>query len=116
MELFLGDGVVVFHARDAPKNLGEINGFDGDSVGFENFFTVAHGVESRWARADRADAQPAQSLHDATYAEKPFKVAAKDVRLRQFSVESRQRIGDAVLREIVAGRHLAAETVTAVPD
>src|SRR6267378_6226386 len=101
LELLLRDGVVVLHARDTPKNFRKIDGLDGDAVGFKNLFTVAHGIESRGSGADGADAQPSQSLHNATNAEEPFQVTPEDVRLRQFGVECRQRIGDAILREIV---------------
>src|SRR6266568_3798336 len=116
LELFLRDGVVVFHARDTPKNFREINGLDGDAVGFEDLFTVPHGIECRRPRANRADAQPAQAFHNAAYAEEPFKVAAENVRLRLFGMECRQRIRNAILCEIIASRHLAAKTVAAVPD
>src|SRR6266849_100292 len=65
LELLLRECVVVFHARDTPKNFRKIDGLDGDAVGFEDFFAVAHGIESRRPRADRADAQPSQPLHYA---------------------------------------------------
>src|SRR5205807_4141873 len=56
LEFFLRGGVVVFHTRDAPENLGKVNSFDGDSVGFEDLLTVADGVERCGPRADCADA------------------------------------------------------------
>ena len=36
--------------------------------------------------------------------------------LRRFSVQRRQRVGDAVLHQVVAGAHLAAEAVAARGD
>ena len=41
---------------------------------FENFFAVAHGVERGGTRANRADAQIAQSLDDAADAGEPFEI------------------------------------------
>ena len=57
VELRLRGVVAVLHALDAAEDFGEIDGLDGDAVGFENFFAVANGVERRGARADGADAQ-----------------------------------------------------------
>ena len=103
-----------FHACDATKNFREIEGLDGDAAGFENLFAVAHGVERRGPRADSADAQVAQAVHDSADAERTIRGRGGTRLTAELGVQSRQRIGDAVLREIVAGRHFAAKTVAAV--
>ena len=69
--------IVVFHAIDAAEDFGEIEGFDGDALGFENLFAVTNGVEGGWARADGADSQVAKSLYYAADCGEPFEVVGK---------------------------------------
>ena len=83
---------------------------------FEKFLAVAHGIERRRPRADRADAQTAQALHDAADGREPFQILAKFRGIGPLGVQRRQRVRNAVLRQVVAGRHLAAKAVAAVRD
>ncbi len=45
----------------------------------EDLFTVADGVESRRPRADRADTQTPQTLHNAANTKEPLEVAPEGV-------------------------------------
>ena len=80
-----------------------------------NLFAVAHGVEGRGARADRADAQLPQAVDDAADGGEPARSsrnsASRATRCAAWSASTECRTA-----EIVAGRHLAAEAVAAVAD
>ena len=81
-----------------------------------SLLAVAHGVERRRARADGADAQAAQAAHHAADGGEPVEILGEDVGIGSFGVQRGQRVRNAVLLEVVAGRHLAAEAVAAVAD
>ena len=84
---------------------------------FEKLLAIADRVERRRPRADGADAQLAQAIADAADggepARCPRRIAAESGRL---GVEARERVRDAVLLEVIADAHLAAEAVAAVGD
>ena len=46
----------------------------------------------------------------------PVQILAEEIGIGRFGVQRGERIRDAVLRQIIAGRHLAAEAVAAVGD
>ena len=104
------------HARNAAQDLRKVDGLDRDSRGFQQLLAVADRVEGRRPRADGADAQILQPAHHAAGGREPVQVLAEDFRIRSFGVARGERIGNAVLREVVARRHLAAEAVAPVGD
>ncbi len=57
--------VVVLHAIDAPEDLRQIDRLDRDAAGLKDALGVADGVEGRRTRANGADAQILQPLHNA---------------------------------------------------
>ena len=103
-------------APTRPEDFGEVDGLDGDAGGFEQFLAVADGVEGGGTRADRADADAAQAVGDAADAGEPGEILAEELGIGRFGVLRGERVRDAVLREIVADRHLAAEAVAAELD
>jgi hypothetical protein len=113
-----GDDALVGLAefRGGTEDFGEIDGGDGDAVAFEDFFRVAHGIESAGTRADGADADLAQALHDAGHGDEVLQVGAERCVERMHDVFRRERVGDAGLAEIVADGNLAAEGVAATDD
>ena len=112
----LGFGFAVLHADDAAEDLGEVDGFHGDAAGFEQFLAVAHGVERRGARADGADADAAQTADHAADGGEPGEIFGEEVGIGGFGVQGGERVRNAVLLEVIAGAHLAAEAVAAVAD
>ena len=63
--------VVVLHSLDSSQHLGEIEGFNGNPLRFQNLFAVTHGVEGGRARADSADPNPAHAVRNAADAAEP---------------------------------------------
>src|SRR5215469_3939785 len=108
--------VVILHTVDTAEHFGKIERFHGNAAAFEQFFAVTHGVECRGARADRADAQVAQAFDNAANRCKPREVLREFGRIGSFGVQRGEGIRKAVLFEVVAGRHFAAEAVAAVRD
>jgi len=115
-ELGLSRVVIVFHAVNAAEDFREIDGLDRDAIGFENALGVAHGVEGRGTRADGADLQVLETLHDAANLREPFEISFEFGRGYRLSVERGKRIINAVLHHVVAGAHLAAEAVAPYGD
>jgi hypothetical protein len=77
----------------------------------EDFLAVPHGIEGRRPRAYRPDPQIAKAIHDAAYRREPFQVLCELRRVRSFGVQRRDGVGNSVLPQIVAGRHLPAEGI-----
>ena len=69
--------VVIFHAIDAAEDFGEVEGFDGDALRFENFFAVTDGVEGGGAGADGADSEVAKSFYYAADGGEPLEIVGK---------------------------------------
>src|SRR6202789_3017068 len=115
-EFGLDGVVVVLGLLDAAHDLGEVEGLYGDAGAFEKFFGVADGVEGRGARADGAEADVAKTSHDAADGGEPLEVGLELCGVGGFGVERGERVGDAVLLEVVADGHLAAEAVAAEGD
>ena len=88
-------GVVVFHPLDAAEDFGEVDGLDGDAVGFENFLAVANGVEGGGARADGADAEVAHAVRHAADGGEPGEILLKSFGIGRFGVQRGERVGDA---------------------
>ena len=105
-----------FMRVDAAHDLGEVERFDGDAGALQQLFGVADGVEGRGARADGAEADVLEAAHDAADGGEPGEVGLELGRVRRFGVQRGERVGDAVLLEVVADRHLAAEAVAAEGD
>jgi hypothetical protein len=115
-ELGLGGVVMVGHAADAAHDLTEVEGFDGDAGLFKELFGVADGVESGRARADGAETDVAQAADDAADGGEPAEVRLELGRVGGLGVQLGERVGDAVLLEVVADGHLSAEAVAAEGD
>ena len=115
-QLLLRGIVVVLHAVDAAQDLRQVDGLDRDAMLLQNFLAVAHRVERRRTRAEGADAHVAQALHHAADAREPLQVFAEDVGVRRFGVRRGNGVRDAVLLQVIAGGHLAAEAVAAELD
>jgi hypothetical protein len=115
-ELRLHRRLAVGHPLHPPKQLGEIERFDGNPRSLEQLLAVPHRVERRRTRANRTDARVLQAPRDATGRGEAPEVFGKTPVRRRHGVERRQRIRDAVLAEVVADRHLAAEAVAALVD
>src|SRR5580700_2068963 len=105
--------VVVFHALDAAEDFGEVEGFAGDALRFENFLAVADGVEGGGARANGAYSEVAKSFYHAADSCEPLEIVGKLRGAGAFGVQGGDGIGDAILAKVVTCRHLAAETVAA---
>ncbi len=73
-ELGLRGIVVVLHAIDAAEDFRQIDRLDRDAAGFEDALGIANRVERRGTRADRADAEILQALHDAADRREPLQV------------------------------------------
>src|ERR1022692_407113 len=112
----LGFGLAVLHADDAAEDLRQVDRFHADAAGFQQFLAIAHGVESRGTGADGADGQAAQAAHDAADGGEPGEVLGEHIRTGGFGVQRGERVGNAVLLEVIAGAHLAAEAVAAILD
>ena len=108
--------VVVLHALDAAQHFGKIERLDRDALRFQNFLAVADGVERRGTRANRAHAQVAETIHHAADSREPLQVFGELGRVGALGVQRGDRVRNAVLPQIVAGRHLAAEAVAAERD
>jgi len=114
---FLPSGfVVILHTTDAAEDFGEVEGFDGDATGFEQFFAVAHGVEGCRTGAEGTDAEIAQAVHNAADGGKPCKVLGELRGIGGFGVQRGQGVRNAVLPEIVTGGHFAAKAIAAMRD
>ena len=81
-EFCCGGIVVIAHALDAAEDFGEVDGLDGDAVGFEDLFAVADGVEGGGAGADGADAEAAQAADDAADGGEPVEIVRGSSRNR----------------------------------
>src|SRR5208282_2993771 len=79
--------VVVFEAGGSAHDFGEVERFDGDAAGFENFFAVTNGVERGGTRADGADAKPFEPFDDAANGEEPVEILGEGVGVGCFRVE-----------------------------
>src|SRR5579862_33687 len=77
----------------------------------EYFLAVAHGIERRGARADGPDAHLTETSNYAADPCEPIQILAEDIRIQRFGMPGSDGVRDAVLRQIIAGRHLAAEAV-----
>ncbi len=115
-ELGLRCVVGVLHAGDAAHDFAEVEGFDGDAAALQQFFRVADGVECGGTRADGADAEVLQAANDAADGGEPGEVGGELGRVGGLGVQRGERVGDAVLGEVVADGHLAAEAVAAMGD
>src|SRR5262249_46253905 len=71
-QFLLCDVVAVLHAMDAAEDLGEVYGFNRNAMALQDFFAVAHRVESRRPRPQSAYADLAQTSHHPAYAREPF--------------------------------------------
>ena len=116
LELGRHAGVVVGQAGDAAKDLGEVKGLDGDAALLQQLLAEAHGVECLRACANGSDAGVLEAAYDTADGPKAGQVGAEFLALRVGRVRLGERVLDAVLLEIVAVRHLAAERVATVLD
>ena len=115
-EFGLAGRVVILHFFDAAEDFGKVDSDDRDASGFQNLFAVANGIECLRARADGPDPQVAQAPRHAADAKKPWQIFGELRGIGRFGVQRRQRIRNAVLHQVIAGRHLAAKTIAAVGD
>ena len=82
----------------------------------QQLFAVADCVECRRTRADGSDAQATHSPDHSANRGEAVQIATKDVRIGRFSVQRGERVGKAVLLQVIADRHLSAEAVAPVAD
>ncbi len=82
----------------------------------QDFFRVADCVERSGTGTERADPQIAETVDDAAGRGEVGKVLGEELGARRDAVLAGKRVGNVVLAEVVAGRHFAAEAVTAVLD
>ena len=101
---------------DAAEHFGEVQGLHADAAHFEQLLAIADGLERRGTRADGPDAQPPQALRHAAHAGEPGEIVLELVRLQAFGVQRGKGVRNAVLLQVVADAHLAAEAVAAVGD
>ena len=99
-----------------PKISDRSMGLDRDAGGLKNALGVAHRVESGGTRADGADLEILEALHDAADGGEPLQVGLELRRLHRLSVQRGERVLDAVLHHVVAAAHLPAEAVAAHGD
>ena len=79
--------VVVFQAGGSAHDFGEVERFDGDAVGFENFFAVTNGVEGGGTRADGANAKVLEAFDDAADGQEPLQILGEGVGVWRFRVQ-----------------------------
>ena len=115
-QLALNSGVIIFQSRDAPQDFREVDGFGRDPGSFQQFLAVAHCIESGGTRSDTAHAQVTHTIGHAAHGSEPGQVLLEFGGIEGNRVQPGQRIRNAILAEIIAGRHLAAEAVAAVQD
>ena len=110
-------GVVVREPVDAAEDLREVDRLDGDAARLEDLLAVAHRLERRGPRADRADARRAQPAHHAADAGEPARGRARNVGESGCSVCSEvSEYGMPYCVSTLHDRHLAAERVAPVGD
>ena len=107
-----------FHRRRAgvelvccANDLGQIHRGDTDAMAFKDLLRVANRVERPRSRPNRAEADAAQSVHDAADGEELLQVALEAVGRRMRNVLAGERELDASLDEIVADGNLAAKRI-----
>ncbi len=115
-ELGLHRIVVVLEPLDAAQDFGKIERLDRDAAALQQLLAVANRVEGRGTRADRAHAKVGKAAHHAADRGEPRQVLAEVIGVGLHRVRRGQRVGNAVLHHVVAGRHLSAEAVAAVGD
>jgi len=77
-------------------------------VAFEEFFRVANGVECTRSRADSAEADAAQAVHDATHSEEFLQIAAEALGRRKRDVLAREREFDSGLHQVITDGNFSA--------
>ncbi len=112
----LDSGVVVTHGVDPAEEFVEIQRVDADAGVFEQLLAVAYGVEGGRPRAQSADAQALEASDHTTGGCESDQILLELDALGRYGVELGQAEGHAVLAQVVAERHLAAEAVAAVGD
>ena len=113
-ELRLNCLIVILAAIDPGQDFRQVERLHRNAFRFQYLFAIAHGLESGRPRADAADAEAAQPVHHAAHAGEQRQVFLKRVGFRTDRVGSCERIGNAVLLQVIADGHLAAETVAPV--
>ena len=106
-------GLAVGEPVGEAEDLAEVDDADGDATGLEQLLAVAHGLEGVGSRADGPEARPAHAVGDLADAHEPVEVGAERVALHGDGVALGERVGEAVLAQVAAGRDLAAEGVAA---
>ena len=107
---------LVFHAANPAEEFGEVQCFHRYTAGFQQFFAVADGVESRRTGTESAHAEVFQPGDDFAGADELFQVIGKGLAVGGIRVQSGEGIVYPVLAQIIAAAHLAAEAVAAVLD
>ena len=102
-QLGLRHVVIVLGSLDPAEHFGEIEGLDGDAVGFKNLLAVTHSIEGGRTRADRTHAKIPKAIDHATCPCKPFEVPREFRRVGALGVQGRNGVRNPVLAEIVAG-------------
>ena len=106
--------IIVAQFANLPENVGQIHAFDRNSGAFQQFFAVPHGDKRRRARPDLPKAGFAQAIHDAADSGEFFQILPETRGKRVNRVQPGQTVFDAVLHQVVARRHFAAETIAPV--
>jgi len=91
--------------------LGEVHALHRDARLLQQLLAVTNGDKRRWPCPHLAKTRPAHPFDHPANGAKPLQVLAKARRLWINRVQRRQRVGNAILREVIAGRHLAAKAV-----
>ena len=112
----LQGGIVALELLSPSKSFGQIQALHADTVGFQDFLAVAHREKGRRASPNLAEAGAPQPLHHPAGGGEVGQVLAELHGLGIHGVGRGQAVGDSVLPEVVAARHLPAETVPAVLD
>ena len=110
-QLHLHRIVGVLQPADAAKDLAEVQRVHVDAGTLKQLLAVADGVERGGTRADGADSAVAQALDHAANGSEPRQIPGEFGAIERFGMQRRQRIRNFVLRQIVAGAHLAAEAI-----
>jgi len=114
----LGDhfGCIIRQLPGLAKDLGEIDALHRDASLFEELFAIAYRDKGRRARTHLSKARTTQAVHHATNRTKGLQVLPKALRLWIHRMERGQAVLYAVLRHVVAGRHLPAKAITPPVD
>ena len=103
--------IVVGNLLCCKQYLRKVGRNDGDAAALQQFFASTAGVETERTCANLANAAMTQATYDTAYAGELIDVLLELLAIDAVGVEAGERVGNAILIEVVADRDLAAECI-----